>query len=193
MVPGGGSTSADIRIPLPDQWIGGKVQRHAQMNAPQICAGKQKRLACLDPLFALCDEGSTPTFHRLFSVWFAVWETSQGGVGFSQGGMGGCPGRRGHPFPHLCGIPEGILEAGRQAQACQKARYDTQVQLLVFIPGQKVLLLLPSSVHKLQMKWQGPFEVVAKWEEVNFEVQIPRQGNKLTNKQTNKIVSGEPP
>lgn len=44
--------------------------------------------------------------------------------------------------------------------------------------GQKVLLLLSSASEKLLVKWQGPFEIIARKEEVDWEIYIPNVGNK---------------
>lgn len=45
-----------------------------------------------------------------------------------------------------------------------------------YIRGQKVLLLLPSSEHKLLAKWQGPVEVVRKTGPVTYEIGMTEQG-----------------
>ena len=57
-----------------------------------------------------------------------------------------------------------------QAQAGQKTWYDRTARSRTFNPGQKVLLLLPSSESSLLAKWQGPFEVLRKMGPVTYEV-----------------------
>lgn len=47
----------------------------------------------------------------------------------------------------------------RPAQQNQKAWYDWKARERVFNPGQKVLLLQPTSDSKLLAKWQEPYEV----------------------------------
>ena len=60
-----------------------------------------------------------------------------------------------------------------QAQAGQKTWYDRTARSRTFNPGQKVLLLLPSSESSLLAKWQGPFEVLRKMGPVTYEVAMP--------------------
>ena len=57
-----------------------------------------------------------------------------------------------------------------QDQASQKTWYDRTARSHTFNPGQKVLLLLPSSECSLLAKWQGPFEVLRKMGPVTYEV-----------------------
>ncbi|CAL9692012.1 unnamed protein product [Knipowitschia caucasica] len=63
----------------------------------------------------------------------------------------------------------------RAAQRSQKAWYDQQARHREFQPGQKVLLLLPSSNHKLLAKWQGPYSVVRKMRPVTYEIHHPEK------------------
>ena len=60
-----------------------------------------------------------------------------------------------------------------QAQSNQKTWYDRTARSRTFNPGQKVLLLLPSSESSLLAKWQGPFEVLRKMGPVTYEVAMP--------------------
>ncbi|XP_069027698.1 uncharacterized protein [Embiotoca jacksoni] len=55
-----------------------------------------------------------------------------------------------------------------QAQECQQWLYNTK--LSQFTPGEKVLVLLPSSSSKLLAKWQGPFVVTRRVGDVDYEV-----------------------
>lgn len=65
-----------------------------------------------------------------------------------------------------------------EAQLAQKRRYDTKVKPREFYVGQKLLLLLPSSSEKLLVKWQGPFKIVAKTGDVDYDIEIPHIGRK---------------
>ena len=69
----------------------------------------------------------------------------------------------------------------RKAQKSQKTWYDQQARHREFQPGQKVLLLLPSSNSKLLAKWQGPYTVTRKMGPVTYEVHHPE---KKRSKQT---------
>ncbi len=61
----------------------------------------------------------------------------------------------------------------QQAQASQKKWYDQQARFHQLQPGQKVLLLLPTSTSKLLAKWQGPYTVVRKMGPVTYEIHHP--------------------
>ncbi len=64
----------------------------------------------------------------------------------------------------------------RQAQQAQKKWYDQPARTRELQPGQKVLLLLPTSTNKLLMKWQGPYTVVCKMGPVTYEIHHPDKG-----------------
>lgn len=61
----------------------------------------------------------------------------------------------------------------REAQRKQKTWYDLNARNREFLPGQKVLLLLPSSTNKLLRKWQGPYLILRKMGPVTHEVHHP--------------------
>ncbi|XP_069370624.1 uncharacterized protein [Paralichthys olivaceus] len=60
-----------------------------------------------------------------------------------------------------------------KAQTRQKTWYDQTARSRSFNPGEKVLLLLPSSESSLLAKWQGPYEVLRKASEVTYEIAMP--------------------
>ncbi|KAL0194735.1 hypothetical protein M9458_008307 [Cirrhinus mrigala] len=64
----------------------------------------------------------------------------------------------------------------QEKQQAQKRWYDQHARLRQFQPGQKVLLLLPTSTSKLLAKWQGPYTVVRKMGPVTYEVHHPDKG-----------------
>ncbi len=64
----------------------------------------------------------------------------------------------------------------QEKQQVQKRWYDQHARLRQFQPGQKVLLLLPTSTSKLLAKWQGPYTVVCKMGPVTYEVHHPDKG-----------------
>ncbi len=57
-----------------------------------------------------------------------------------------------------------------QAQDKQSRLYNRGARLRKFAPGDKVLVLLPTSSSKLLAKWQGPFEVTRQVGDLNYEV-----------------------
>ena len=70
---------------------------------------------------------------------------------------------------------ENLLEA----QEHQQRLYNRGTKLRQFSPGDKVLVLLPTSSTKLLAKWQGPFVVTRRVGEVDYEVQrTDREGGK---------------
>lgn len=57
-----------------------------------------------------------------------------------------------------------------QAQEHQQRLYDRGTQFRQFTPGDKVLVLLPTSSSKLLAKWQGHFVVTRRVGDVDYEV-----------------------
>ncbi|XP_075779924.1 uncharacterized protein LOC142827821 [Pelodiscus sinensis] len=64
-----------------------------------------------------------------------------------------------------------------QAQAKQARYYNQGAQLRVFDPGQRVLVLLPTPGSKLLAKWQGPFEILRRVGDVDYEVKVSGRKN----------------
>ncbi len=63
-----------------------------------------------------------------------------------------------------------------QAQDKQMRLYNRGTRLRQFTPGEKVLVLLPTSNSKLLAKWQGPFVVTWRVGELNYEVKRTDRG-----------------
>ncbi|KAK7930573.1 hypothetical protein WMY93_006968 [Mugilogobius chulae] len=70
---------------------------------------------------------------------------------------------------------EEVAENLREAQKKQKLWYDKQARSRSFEPGQKVLLLLPSSNSKLLAKWQGPYVITRRMGPVTYEILHPEK------------------
>uniref|UniRef100_A0A8C1TWC8 ribonuclease H n=1 Tax=Cyprinus carpio TaxID=7962 RepID=A0A8C1TWC8_CYPCA len=66
-----------------------------------------------------------------------------------------------------------------QSQKRQKEWYDRTARSRTFEPGEKVLLLLPTSEHKLLAKWQGPYQIKRKVGPVTYELEIPSRTQPL--------------
>ena len=60
----------------------------------------------------------------------------------------------------------------KAAQATQKAWYDRHSRDRAFNPGDKVLVLLPTSTNRLLASWRGPYPVVRRVSPVNYEVEM---------------------
>ncbi|XP_061102960.1 uncharacterized protein LOC133131605 [Conger conger] len=63
-----------------------------------------------------------------------------------------------------------VREHMTQAQAEQARLYNRNAQVREFQPGDKVMVLIPTSECKFLAKWHGPYEVVAKAGPVNYTV-----------------------
>ena len=62
-----------------------------------------------------------------------------------------------------------------QSQTRQKKLYDYKAKERIFRPGDKVLILLPSSENKLLMQWKGPFDVLERIEPADYRIQLPNR------------------
>lgn len=60
-----------------------------------------------------------------------------------------------------------------KAQTRQKTWYDQKARQRTLVPGQKVLLLLPTSESKLLAKWQGPYKVIRQMGPATYEIEMP--------------------
>ncbi|XP_076059737.1 uncharacterized protein LOC143036366 [Oratosquilla oratoria] len=59
-----------------------------------------------------------------------------------------------------------------KAKEVQRSQFDRKAELREFLPGDKCLLLMPTSHNKLLATWLGPFEVVARNSEINYTIQM---------------------
>ena len=57
-----------------------------------------------------------------------------------------------------------------RAQANQKQWYDQTARSREFNPGDKVLVLLPTSTNKLRAQWQGPYTVLQRNGPANYVI-----------------------
>ena len=72
-------------------------------------------------------------------------------------------------------LTEEVQQNMKAAQATQKRWYDEVSRERSFTPGQKVLLLLPTSESSLLAKWQGPYVVEQKTGPVTYQVIMPER------------------
>ena len=64
-----------------------------------------------------------------------------------------------------------VKGAAGKAQKRQKGYYDQHAMKRVLSPVDKVLVLLPSSANKLKLEWVGPYQVMRRLNEVDYEVE----------------------
>jgi len=65
-----------------------------------------------------------------------------------------------------------VQEKLTKAQGKQKHWYDKNARIREFVPGDPVLILLPTSSSKLLAQWQGPYQVVKRTGKVNYLVDM---------------------
>ena len=65
-----------------------------------------------------------------------------------------------------------VCENLQDAQKMQKEWYDRNSRDHEFRPGDQVLILLPTSTNKLLAEWHGPYPVIRKVSDVNYEVKL---------------------
>ena len=65
-----------------------------------------------------------------------------------------------------------VRENLEDAQATQKQWYDRNARCREFQTGDQVLLLLPTSSNKLLAEWRGPYTVIRRVGDVNYEVKL---------------------
>ena len=65
-----------------------------------------------------------------------------------------------------------VQENSARAKAEQKRWYDRHARNREFTPGDQVLVLLPTSTSKFLAQWQGPYRVVRRIGDVDYEVDM---------------------
>ena len=70
------------------------------------------------------------------------------------------------------------------ASARYKTHFDKKAKVRSFVQGDKVLLLLPTKHNKLELKWQGPFEVKRVVGPCNYSIEV---GNNTKTYHTNML------
>ena len=64
------------------------------------------------------------------------------------------------------------LQDAQDAQKTQKEWYNRNARDHEFRPRDQVLILLPTSTNKLLAEWRGPYPVIRKVSDVNYEVKL---------------------
>lgn len=79
---------------------------------------------------------------------------------------------------HLHRACECAREALSEAQSKMKGRYDHKAVSCEFVPGDKVLVLLPVLGSALQARFSGPYEVESKLSETDYVICTPDRRRK---------------
>ena len=74
-----------------------------------------------------------------------------------------------------------------RAQATQKSWYDMTARTCHFKPGDRVLVLMPTSTHKLRAQWQGPYTIVEKRGEATYVVDMDNKRKRLQTFHVNML------
>ena len=69
----------------------------------------------------------------------------------------------------MCTLVQGNLQ---EAQGRQKTWFDRKARERTLLPGDRVLVLLPTSTSKLLAQWYGPYQVLRRVGKVNYEVEM---------------------
>ena len=80
-----------------------------------------------------------------------------------------------------------------RAQATQKSWYDRTARPRHFKPGDRVLVLLPPSTHKLRAQWQGPYTILEKRGEATYVVDMDDKRKRLRQRTTEIWAGGSTP
>lgn len=75
----------------------------------------------------------------------------------------------------LQGMTNLAQEHMAEAQQKQKSWYDKSARTRSFVPGQQVLVMLPTVSSKLLAKWQGPFKILKQLGPTTYEISTPGQ------------------
>ena len=71
-----------------------------------------------------------------------------------------------------------VQENLEEAQRKQKTWYDQMARKKTLSPGERVLVLLPTSASKLLAQWHGPYEVLCQVGSVNYLIAMPERRKK---------------
>ena len=72
----------------------------------------------------------------------------------------------------LAKLKEIVRDNLEDAQKTQKTWYDRHVRSREFQPGDKVLVLLPTSTNKLLAEWRGPYNILRRVGDVTYEIEV---------------------
>lgn len=87
----------------------------------------------------------------------------------------------------LARMTELVQENLAKAQTRQKEWYDRTARSREFNPGDRVLVLLPTSTHKLRAQWQGPYDIIRKNGEANYVVDMKDKHKRLRTFHVNML------
>ena len=84
-------------------------------------------------------------------------------------------------------------KALKTSQARSKAIFDQKARQRFLTPGEKVLLLIPADLWKMQLRWQGPFTVIRRFNLNHYLVKVHGGEKKYHVNQLARYNSREAP
>ena len=75
-------------------------------------------------------------------------------------------------------MAELVMKSMERAKDNQKRWYDKDARLMVFKPGDEVLVLLPTSQEKLLAQWHGQYQIVKRNGQVTYLVDMHDKKNR---------------
>ena len=84
-------------------------------------------------------------------------------------------------------MTELVQENLSRAQCYQKTWYDCTARVREFGVGDRVVVLLPTSTHKLRAQWQGPYTIVRKFGEANYVIDMKNKGKRYRTFHVNML------
>ncbi len=113
----------------------------------------------------VCCAGGPASLHGVFPLRAPVWAPAPRVLGRPEETWEEGPSESKNEIQHVLDLRTKLHTLGQplhgefvQAQDKQSRLYNRGTRLRKFAPGDKVLVLLPTSSSKLLAKWQGPFE-----------------------------------
>ena len=73
------------------------------------------------------------------------------------------------------------------AQERMKRLYDKTAKQRELLPGEKALILMPTSNNKLMATWKGPYTVLRGLQNNNYELDLGKRKNSFAHKFTSEI------
>ena len=84
-------------------------------------------------------------------------------------------------------MTELVHENLSKAQKYQKTWYDRAARVREFTAGDRVMVLLPTSTHKLRAQWQGPYTIVERVGQANYIVDMADKSKRRRNFHVNML------
>ena len=166
-------------LPSTDRRPCGTVQSDAKEHAMKVCNQRGKGLGQVTPylLFAYREVPQASTGFSPFELLYG-WSV-QGPLDILSNVWEGSPSSNESVVSHILSMRKKLSQMSKlvnknltNAQAKQKQWYDNSARSRKFSMGDQVLVLLPTDTNKLIAQWQGPYQVMKKIGNVNYQIDM---------------------